>query len=123
MAVGKRIVEATSSVQEDLRTALKKINAQLNQAEQDKTRVSPIIAGCPWVLEQLGRLGAGQLPLEDGEAIMAQALVTEMAHGVNDVIQFGSLSNREVTQTIALDGRVSWGALQNFVGESLEHLG
>ncbi len=123
MAIAKRIDEATSTVQDGLRTSLQQINAQLDQAEQENRRMFQLRGACPWVLQQLGRLGAGQIPLEEGEAVVAQALVTDMANGVKDVIQFGSMGNTEVHQTVALGGGASWSALQSFVGESLDHLG
>ena len=122
MAIGKRIDAATVTVQNETAKALKGILEHLDKAEKEKLKRIPIPAFCPAVLATLARLGNGLLPIEDGEVVIAQALVKDMAEGVNNVIQFGAMGNGELTQTIALSGNANWSDLQSFVGESLDHL-
>ena len=122
MAIGKRIDVATVTVQNETAKALKGIIEHLDKAEKEKLKRIPIPCFCPAVLAALARLGNGLLPIEDGEVVIAQALVKDMAEGVNNVIQFGAMGNGELTQTIALSGNANWSDLQNFVGESLDHL-
>jgi hypothetical protein len=122
MAIGKRIDAATVTVQNETAKALKGILEHLDKAEKEKLKRIPIPGFCPHVLATTARLANGQLPIEDGEVVIAQALVKDMAEGVNNVIQFGAMGNGELTQTIALSGNANWSDLQSFVGESLDHL-
>lgn len=122
MAIGKRIDAATVTVQNETAKALKGIIEHLDKAEKEKLKRIPIPGFCPALLAALARLGNGLLPIEDGEVVIAQALVKDMAEGVNNVIQFGAMGNGELTQTIALSGNANWSDLQSFVGESLDHL-
>jgi hypothetical protein len=122
MAIGKRIDAATVTVQNETAKALKGILEHLDKAEKEKLKRIPIPGFCPHVLATTARLANGQLPIEDGEVVIAQALVKDMADGVNNVIQFGAMGNGELTQTIALSGNANWSDLQSFVGESLDHL-
>ena len=122
MAIGKRINAATVTVQNETAKALQGILEQLDKAEKEKLKRTRIPAGCPIVLATLGRLANGQLPIEDGEVVIAQALVKDMADGVNNVIQFGSMGNGELTQNMVLSGNANWSDLQSFIGESLDHL-
>lgn len=122
MAIGKRIDAATVTVQNETAKALKGILEHLDKAEKEKLKRIPIPGFCPHVLATTARLANGQLPIEDGEVVIAQALVKDMADGVNNVIQFGAMGNGELTQTIALSGNANWSDLQSFVTESLDHL-
>jgi hypothetical protein len=122
MAIGKQIDAATVMVQNETAKALKEILEQLDKAEKEKLKRIPIRGACPGILAMLARLGNGQVPIEDGEAVIAQALVKDMADGVINVIQFGAMGNGELTQTMALSGNANWSDLQSFVGESLDHL-
>lgn len=122
MAIGKRIDAATLMVQNETAKALQGILEHLDKAEREKLKKLPIPGFCPHVLATTARLANGQLPIEDGEVAIAQALVKDMADGVNNVIQFGAMGNGEVTQTIALSGNANWSDLQSFVSEGLDHL-
>ncbi len=122
MAIGKRIDAATVTVQNETAKALKGILEHLDKAEKEKLKRIPIPGFCPHVLATTARLANGQLPIEDGEVVIAQALVKDMADGVNNVIQFGAMGSGELTQTIALSGNANWSDLQSFVTESLDHL-
>ena len=122
MAIGKRIDAATVTVQNETAKALKGILEHLDKAEKEKLKRIPIPGFCPHVLATTARLANGQLPIEDGEVVIAQALVKDMEDGVNNVIQFGAMGNGELTQTIRLSGNANWSDLQSFVGESLDHL-
>ena len=122
MAIGKRIDAATVTVQNETAKALKGILEHLDKAEKEKLKRIPIPGFCPHVLATTARLANGQLSIEDGEVVIAQALVKDMADGVNNVIQFGAMGNGELTQTIALSGNANWSDLQSFVTESLDHL-
>ena len=122
MAIGKRIDAATVTVQNETAKALKGILEHLDKAEKEKLKRISIPGFCPHVLATTARLANGQLSIEDGEVVIAQALVKDMADGVNNVIQFGAMGNGELTQTIVLSGNANWSDLQSFVGESLEHL-
>ena len=122
MAIGKRIDAATVTVQKETAKALQGILEQLDKAEKEKLKRTRIRAICPGVLVGLERLANGLLPIEDGEVVIAQALVQDMAEGVNSMIQFGAMGNGELTQTIALSGNANWSDLQSFVTESLDHL-
>lgn len=122
MAIGKRIDAATLTVQNETVKALQGILEHLDKAEREKLKKLPIPGFCPHVLATTARLANGQLPIEDGEVAIAQALVKDMADGVNNVIQFGPMGNGELTQTIALSGNANWSDLQSFVSESLDHL-
>ncbi len=122
MAIGKRINAATVTVQNETAKALQGILEQLDKAEKEKLKRTRIPAFCPAVLATLARLGNGLLPIEDGEVVIAQALVKDMAEGVSNVIQFGAMGSGEVTQAIALSGNANWSDLQSFIGESLDHL-
>lgn len=122
MAISKRIDAATLTVQKETAKALQEIQAQLDVAESENLKSMVIKGACPKFLRCLIRLGNGQQPIEGGEVIIAQALVSDMADGVNDMLQFGSMGGGELTQTIALGGKANWSDLQSFVGESLDHL-
>jgi hypothetical protein len=122
MAIGKRIDAATVTVQNETTKALKGIFEHLDKAEKEKLRAMRVPGRCPAVLEGLERLANGKIPIEDGEMVIAQALVKDMAEGVNNMIQFGAMGSGEVTQAIALSGDANWSDLQSFVGESLDHL-
>ena len=122
MAIGKRIDAATVTVQNETAKALKGILEHLDKAEKEKLKRIPIPGFCPHVLATTARLANGQLSIEDGEVVIAQALVKDMADGVNNVIQFGAMGNGELTQTTVLSGNANWSDLQSFVGESLDHL-
>ena len=121
MAIGKRIDAATLTVKKETAKALQSIHAQLAVAEGEKLKTMVLKGACPKVIRCLGRLGKGQLPIDDGEVMVAQALVTDMADGISDMLQFGSMANGELTQTIALNGSANWSDLQSFVAESLDH--
>lgn len=108
MSVSDRIQESTRRVEAMTLEALQSIQKALDDAERQNVRKVEIKGRCPRVLAALGRLGAGLIPMDQGEVAIAQALVLDVSNGVSEDLGFGRQANAELvqtqTQTISLAG-------------------
>ena len=124
MSVSDRIQESTKRVEAMTLEALQSIQKALDDAERQNLRTVEIKGRrCPRVLATLSRLGAGLIPMDQGEVAIAQTLVLDGSNGVSEDLGYGRQADAEQisTQTIAVADRSTMSAMRSAVSGGLRH--
>jgi hypothetical protein len=123
MSVSDRIQESTRRVEAMTLEALRGIEKALDNAERQNLRVLELRGDCPRVLAALGRLGAGLIPMDQGEVAIAQALVLDVSNGVSEDLGFGHQADAKQisTQMVTVAERSTISAMQSAGRGAIDH--